>query len=166
MTARHLLQLYPRAWRERYGEEFVSTVGAQPLNAQQAIDIVGGAIDAWITFKSVTTRLHTPGGGAVMTQQWKAICAANGVRYTKRDALISAGVMVAASLLLVAAGIYARSTGRSELGDALTSVSFPIAFMVSMPFAMLKGQPKTVQAVSLIFSTLILVIATWIATRI
>ena len=166
MTARQLLQLYPRAWRERYGEEFVETVGARPLNAQQAIDIVGGAIDAWITFKSATTRLRTPGGGEIMTQQWKAICATSGVRYTKRDALISAGVMIAASFLLVAAGIYARSTGRPELGDALVSVSFPIALMVSMPFAILKGQPKTVQVVSLVFSTLILIIATWIATKI
>ena len=166
MTARHLLQLYPRAWRERYGEEFVNTVGAQPLNAQQTIDIVGGAIDAWITFKSATTRLHTPGGGAVMTQQWKAICATSGVRYTKRDALISAGIMIAASLLLVAAGVYARNMGRSELGDALTSVAFPIALMVSMPFAILKGQPKTVQVVSFVFTTLILIIGTWIATKI
>jgi hypothetical protein len=166
VTARHLLQLYPRAWRERYGEEFVKTVGAQSLNAQQTIDIVAGAIDAWITFKSATTRLHTPGGGAVMTQQWKAICATSGVRYTKRDALISASIMIAASLLLVAAGIYARNTGRSELGDALVSVSLPIALMVSMPFAILKGQPRTVQVVSVVFSTLILIIATWIATKI
>jgi hypothetical protein len=98
MTARQLLQLYPRAWRERYGEEFVETVGARPLNTQQTIDIVGGAIDAWFTSTPAATTLQTPGGGAVMTQRWKAICATNGVRYTKRDALISAGVMIAASL--------------------------------------------------------------------
>jgi len=166
MTARQLLHLYPRAWRERYGEEFVETIGARPLNAQQAIDIVGGAIDAWITFKSATTRLRTPGGGEVMTQQWKAICATSGVRYTKRDALISAGVMIAASFLLVAAGIYARRTGRLELGEALVSVSFPIALTVALPFAILKGQPKTAQVASVVFSTLILIIATWIATKI
>ena len=101
-----------------------------------------------------------------MTQQWKAICATSGVRYTKRDALISAGILIAASLLLVAAGVYARNMGRSELGDALTSVAFPIALMVSMPFAILKGQPKTVQVVSFVFTTLILIIGTWIATKI
>ena len=27
VTARQLLQLYPRAWRERYGEEFAEIVG-------------------------------------------------------------------------------------------------------------------------------------------
>jgi hypothetical protein len=166
VTARQLLRLYPRAWRERYGEEFAEIVGPRPLNVQQVIDVIGGAIDAWIAFKPAATRLHTPGGGEVMTQQWKAICATGGVRYTKRDALISAGVMIAASFLLVAAGIYARRTGQPELGDALVSVSFPIALMASMPFAILKGQPKTVQVVSLAFSTLILIIAAWIATKI
>ena len=45
MTAQQLVRLYPRAWRERYGDEFVETVGRKALNPQQVIDIIGGALD-------------------------------------------------------------------------------------------------------------------------
>ena len=30
MRLTHLLRLYPRAWRDRYGEEFLATVGHGP----------------------------------------------------------------------------------------------------------------------------------------
>ncbi len=48
-TAEGLLRLYPRAWRDRYGEEFLATVGDDALHVQQMIDIVMGAIDAWLS---------------------------------------------------------------------------------------------------------------------
>ena len=166
MTAEQLVRLYPRRWRERYGEEFVETVGAKPLNVQQAVDIVSGAVDAWISFRSKTAKARTEGGGEIMVQQWKAICATNGVRYSKGDALISAGVMIGATLILVAAGIAASRLGYPEFGDALKSVALPIALTVSMPFAILKGQPKSVQTFTISFSTVMLIVATWIATKI
>ena len=46
MTASQLLPLYPRAWRDRYGEEFLATVGNGALHVQPIVDIVAGAIDA------------------------------------------------------------------------------------------------------------------------
>ena len=46
MKASQLLRLYPRAWRERYGDEFAALAGDAPLGASQIIDIVSGAIDA------------------------------------------------------------------------------------------------------------------------
>src|SRR4029450_3771169 len=46
MTAPQLRRLSPRAWQERYGEEFLATVGDGALRFQQVIDIVSGAIDA------------------------------------------------------------------------------------------------------------------------
>ena len=48
MTADRLRRLYPRAWRERYGEEFLATIGDGALRLQQIVDIVAGAIDAWV----------------------------------------------------------------------------------------------------------------------
>ena len=41
-----LLNLYPRAWRERYEDEFVALLEARPPDAHDRIDIVRGAIDA------------------------------------------------------------------------------------------------------------------------
>lgn len=64
MTSDRLLRLYPRAWRERYGEEFVATVGKGRLHVQQVIDIVSGAIDAWL---SAEVRNATRVAGAAAT---------------------------------------------------------------------------------------------------
>jgi hypothetical protein len=41
-----LLSLYPRSWRERYGDEFVELLAARPLSISDRIDIVRGAVDA------------------------------------------------------------------------------------------------------------------------
>ena len=49
MRPETLLRLYPRAWRERYGEEFLATIGPEALGPQQVIDMVSGAIDAWLS---------------------------------------------------------------------------------------------------------------------
>ena len=41
-----LLSLYPRSWRERYGEEFAELLAARPPTLGDRIDIVRGAVDA------------------------------------------------------------------------------------------------------------------------
>ena len=41
-----LLSLYPRSWRERYGEEFAELLAARPPSLHDRIDIVRGALDA------------------------------------------------------------------------------------------------------------------------
>lgn len=41
-----LLHLYPRAWRERYEDEFVALLEARPPDVRDRIDILRGAIDA------------------------------------------------------------------------------------------------------------------------
>jgi hypothetical protein len=40
MKSRWLLRLYPRVWRDRYGEEFLSLVESRPLGVAQILDIV------------------------------------------------------------------------------------------------------------------------------
>ncbi len=41
-----LLALYPRAWRDRYGDEFTDLLQARPPSFRDRVDIVIGAIDA------------------------------------------------------------------------------------------------------------------------
>jgi len=43
-----LLHLYPPAWRERYGDEFLAVLEAQPDNPKVIIDVALGALDAWL----------------------------------------------------------------------------------------------------------------------
>jgi hypothetical protein len=145
-----LLRLYPRAWRERYGEEFLATVGHGPLRLQQVIDIVSGAIDAWL---SADVRRATLGsqvaasGGGPMTLKSLMVCEPKQVRFTTRDSLIGAGVMIWATVIFTIVGIAARRNGWSATGEVLMNVSFPGSLTLSMPFWLMKDQPWKAQVV-------------------
>jgi hypothetical protein len=147
-AAERLLRLYPRAWRERYGEEFLATAGQGVLQLQQVIDIVSGAIDAWLSAdvrRAARASSVVPTQGGPMKLPASMVCRRSEVRYTTRDALLGAGVMVATSLLLVALGVAARRAGWAVTGEALTTIGFPVSLTLSMPFWLMKGQPWKAQ---------------------
>ena len=43
-----LIRLYPPAWRRRYGRELAELLAAQPASFRTAVDLVAGAVDAWL----------------------------------------------------------------------------------------------------------------------
>jgi hypothetical protein len=43
-----LLKLYPPAWRGRYGDEMASLLGDRPPANRDRVDLVRGALDAWL----------------------------------------------------------------------------------------------------------------------
>ncbi|MBB5778544.1 hypothetical protein [Nonomuraea jabiensis] len=47
-VAMAMLTLYPRAWRERYGEEVADLVASRPAGVRTVLDLVSGAADAWL----------------------------------------------------------------------------------------------------------------------
>jgi hypothetical protein len=54
---RTLLRLYPRAWRRRYGVEFVALVTQRPLSPLEVADVVRGAVDARrVASRTMTSR--------------------------------------------------------------------------------------------------------------
>ena len=46
MSLRWVLTLYPRQWRDRYGEEFLALLESQPVSIGVFVDVLAGAIDA------------------------------------------------------------------------------------------------------------------------
>ena len=48
MRSPSLVGLYPRAWRERYGDEMEALLEAAPLRRRDRVDLVRGALDAWL----------------------------------------------------------------------------------------------------------------------
>jgi hypothetical protein len=46
--ARRPIRLYPRAWRERYEEEFVALIEQRPASFRDALDVALGVLDAWL----------------------------------------------------------------------------------------------------------------------
>lgn len=166
MTARQLVRFYPRAWQARYGEEFVEVIGNKGLSAQQVIDILAGAVDAWMSpTVRASVRGHATGGngGATMIHELKMKCATPATRYTKRDALISAGVLIGLSALMSVAGIAAKRNGFEALSEFILAVAFPASVLVSMPFAITKGQSWRAQAVFIGAPLAIVVAMTWFA---
>lgn len=55
---RTLLRLYPRAWRERYGDEFVALLEREGTGPRVVLNVVAGAFDAWVSPKVVDQ--HAP----------------------------------------------------------------------------------------------------------
>lgn len=48
MRSPSLIGLYPGAWRDRYGDEMTALIEARPLRARDRVDLVRGALDAWL----------------------------------------------------------------------------------------------------------------------
>jgi hypothetical protein len=159
-AARSLLRLYPRPWRERYGDEFLAVLGDGGLHAQQVIDIVSGAIDAWLSAdvrrasKSFTTGPY--GGESSMLKSMMA-CERGRFRVGVRDGLIGAGVMIAASLILAGLLLASARAGWTMTREILKGLSFTGPFVISMPFWLMKGQPWRAQ-VAIIGGTLAILI--------
>jgi hypothetical protein len=128
MFRRGLLRLYPRAWRARYGEEFLAMLGSNRLRPTQVIDIVRGAIDARL---SMDAR--------------RALCATPRAGVTVRDGLIGAGIMLAASFLFATLMVVATRNGWAGMSHALKDMAFPVPFVISMPFWLMKGTPWKAQ---------------------
>jgi len=167
VTVQQLVRLYPRAWQARYGEEFVEMVGTDRLRVQQVVDIVSGAIDAWLSsdVRRATVATGAREGGTVMSVH-SLVCASSKVRYTTRDGLIGAGAMVLATFVLVTAGIAARRNGFPVAGEVLKSLAFPASMTLSMPFWIMKGQPWKAQAVIVGGTTVLLLVIGYISTLI
>jgi hypothetical protein len=93
------LRLYPRAWRERYGDEFAELLKERPITLGAAIDILSGAIDARL---SSTARLarQSAGEGVAVIKALKSCKRDAGITVT--GGLIGAGIIIVSSILFVA----------------------------------------------------------------
>jgi hypothetical protein len=155
-TADRLLRLYPSAWRERYGDEFLATLGPDALRPQQVIDIVSGAIDAWLSpeVRRAIAGSSNEGAQAML----KAFVCGRAARVTPFDGVIAAGVILALAFAGTRLGAAALQQGWPTLSGLLMLVAFPGSFVISMPFWMLKGQPWKAQ-MAIVGGTLAVLVA-------
>jgi hypothetical protein len=157
VTAERLLRLYPRGWRDRYGDEFLEMVGPERLQLQQTIDIVFGAIDAWLSAEVRGAAQVQAQGGPAMVKTI-SVCSHNQLRYTRRDSLIGAAIMLIVTATLTGLGIAAQRTGWTAAGETLVNLGYLVAMVISMPFWLTKGQPWKAQAALLVTIVTILII--------
>jgi hypothetical protein len=165
MRAARLLRLYPRAWRDRYGEEFLDVVGQDAVTMQQAIDLVSGAIDAWLsTDVRTATRVAStaPAGGPAMTVR-TMLCRKTDLRYTNRDSLLAAIVMIGVTAAASALGLALKDSGWTTTSQIVLNVAFTGSMTISLPFWLMKGQPWRAQAAIVGGTVALLVVIAWLA---
>jgi hypothetical protein len=165
-----LIRLYPAAWRERYGEEFVALLQSRPPTTRDRLDIVRGAIDARIhpqrlqelppRVASGVDRLLALAaviGGALLTA-WAGIIVVASPRWGTGeqldDGLIAAsylagffGSLIAMAVLVGIAQRYADELGGAGIAGAL---------LAAAAFLLILGQASALGALVLPLGTLLL----------
>jgi hypothetical protein len=112
-----LLRLYPRAWRERYGDEFAELLEARPPSLRDQLDIVLGAIDARMNPQLPG---HRPARTASMRDRLLAIGAITaGVLFSLWAAVIVAALPRWGEAGAVDEGLLNLSFGAGMLGAML-----------------------------------------------
>lgn len=140
---RILLRLYPKAWRDLYGEEFAGILATQRLSPRLLLDIIGGAVDARLQPQVRSNK------GDVMTMGFLKRCAVGGPQLSKKDELLGAAAMIGFSLVFAGLYVWASYVYRdNEMVEAFGIMAFPAAMIATMPFTYLKGQSRAARVVT------------------
>jgi hypothetical protein len=113
-----LLRLYPRRWRERYGEEFAALLAESPPGLGLIIDVLGGAIDARAREGGMTVKRWVP---------WAALLACDLVIGWMNLRATDDVQPVAAALMLAGFGFGLYRPWRAWLFAILLFVAIPIS---------------------------------------
>ena len=146
-----LLVLYPPRWRRRYGREFLELIAPQRFSFGAAIDIIGGAIDAWTqpqSYPSARAAAHTEGDTIMLAKAMRLRSAGYGATVTMRDGLKGAAVTIGGTLLSVLLAIWMKRKGvHTSYVSALAVNGWLVSYIFSMPYTTTKGWPARRQAV-------------------
>jgi hypothetical protein len=145
-----LLKLYPPRWRRRYGEEFRALVGAQRFSIGNMIDVISGAIDAWINpqVMTVVPPARAAEGEETMARTLGFRCAGYGPEITKADQWKSAAVMLGATAVLSLGWMWLHvRTHDNPYVDAFSLMPLFVAMLLSMRYTYLKGRSGPAQAI-------------------
>jgi len=166
-----LLALYPPRWRRRYGDELRALVGSQPFSLHSAIDLIAGAIDAWLEPQNIPMEPDAGQEGVTMIgTMMKLGCAGSGERVAREDAWKSATVMLGGTLLLTALWMTLHiRLGDQTYVDAFSAMAFLVPYLFSLRYTSLKRRPMRTQIIfisgMILVLTLILGTAGWIASK-
>jgi hypothetical protein len=129
--ARRLVRLYPRAWRDRYCEEFMALLGERPASVGDLFDVASGAVDAWLRPQVATVRRKVVGErlrGSVLLVLWAwAFLVAAGVGFRKMTEYEDF-VRAARDSVVVGVSFYAVVVGAVLALAAVVVGGSPVAF--------------------------------------
>lgn len=146
-----LLHLYPPRWRRRYGKEFVALIAPQRFSFLTVLDILGGAVDAWIEPQSHLASSAAPqpeGETTMVAKMMRLRCAGSGEAPSRADSLKGAAVILAGTLVSVLAATWMQRRAIAPVfAETLMSGGWLFAFVLAMPYTTTKGWPARTQAV-------------------
>lgn len=159
-----LIRLYPRAWRQRYGDEMRELLASQKPSLRTFTDLVAGAIDARLNPQQLSgARPLGMEGARTMVKAFH--CAPRGV--TIQDQWRAAAWMVGGSIALTAFGILLRmKIGPNALSEGLMYAAFPAALMLSSECTYLQRYSPAARRVMSIGGAAVVVLINWIAVNI
>ena len=156
-----LIRLYPPAWRRRYGRELAELLAAQPMSFRTAVDLVAGAVDAWLNPQSSTavTTTDAKGARAMLPKMLQLRSGGYGPEVTVADSLKAAAVTIVGTLARVGVLTGAiKLYGKNPYFESLLAMGWLVPFLFSQHYTYLKGRSARVQAV-LIGGPAVIVIA-------
>ena len=146
-----LIKLYPPAWRRRYGRELAELISTQKASFGTAMDLIAGAVDAWLNPQS-STATTTKGAELMLSRMLQLRCVGNGPNITAADHRKAAAVTILGTLALVlplmwAVTHYGKDRDFYPYVFSFMTVSWLIPYVFSQRYTTLKGRPGRVQAV-------------------
>lgn len=158
-----LLRLYPRAWRERYGEEMTELLSRARWSPSLVIDLVAGAIDARMN-PQIKAERPDAAEDPIMIARMKCRCAGHS-DITATQKALSASVMLGSALVLTAIWMWVAVTYHdSETRQyILAFIQLPLfaGYILTMPFTMLRG--RSVSSTVVVMSVSFIVLISWCA---
>jgi hypothetical protein len=145
-----LIRLYPPAWRRRYGHELADLLDGQPASFRTSVDLIAGAVDAWLNPQSSTaiTSADAKGGGTMLPRMLQLKCRGYAPGVTKADSFKAAAVTIGGSLALVVVLLAAIARyGKNPYFDSFMALGWLVPFLFSQHYTTCKGRPARVQAV-------------------
>lgn len=157
-----LLRLYPRAWRDRYGDEVAELLAGRGFSLRIAIDLVAGAIDVWLhpaeTLAAATAQASRKDDMTMLSRILRFECAAAyGATVSKADARKAGFAMIAATLLLTLGWLPLKLRFPDDaVVESVGMLPFFVGLVLSMRYTYLKGRSTAVQTVFIGGLTLVL----------
>ena len=161
---RWLLQFYPAAWRRRYGDEFAAVLQEQQASLGLVVDVLGGAVDAWI---HPQVKKQVSQGEETMTSAMIKRCAMGGPKLSGRDQIIVGAWTALGILVLSFAYVTVRKVlPHSPAVEAINYMALPGMFMLSMQAAYLRKYRASTQAAMIVGTLGGLYLLCWAAAEI
>lgn len=131
------------------------------MSFRTAVDLVAGAVDAWLNPQSSTavTTTDAKGARAMLPKMLQLRSSGYGPDVTVADSLKAAAVTIVGTLALVGVLTGAiKLYGKNAYFESLLAMGWLVPFLFSQHYTHLKGRPARVQAV-LIGGPAVIVIA-------